>query len=107
LFEIEWIQQIADEVPVIIVLTQTQSKNDDEFYKTIKLMDIPCKQVMRVLAEPFYFDEGMAIKPHGLKELSEVTFQVLPEQLRKAYISAQKVDLQKKLIQLGLLLEQQ
>ncbi|HFJ9318633.1 GTP-binding protein [Bacillus anthracis] len=95
--EIEWIQQIAEEVPVIIVLTQTQSKKDDEFFKIIKSMDIPFKQVMRVLAEPFHFDEGMVLKPHGLKELSEVTFQVLPEQLRKAYISAQKVDLQKKI----------
>ncbi|WP_400244579.1 GTPase [Niallia sp. JL1B1071] len=95
--EIEWIQQIAHEVPVIIVLTQTQSKKDDEFYKSIRSMEIPYKQVMRVLAEPFYFDDDMMIKPHGLKELSDVTFQILPEQLRKAYISAQKVDLQKKI----------
>lgn len=95
--EIEWINQIAEEVPVIIVLTQTQSKKDDEFFKVIKAMDLPVKQVMRVLAEPFVFDEGLVLQPHGLKELSEVTFQVLPEQLRKAYISAQKVDLQKKI----------
>lgn len=95
--EVEWIKQLSEEMPVIIVLTQTQSRKDDEFFKTLKSMDLPSKQIIRVLAEPFYFDEDIVIKPYGLKELSEVTFQVLPEQLRKAYISAQKVDIQKKI----------
>lgn len=95
--EIEWIKQIAEEIPVIIVLTQTQSLKDDEFYKEIRLINMPVKQVVRVLAEPFYLDEDMIIQPRGLKELSDVTFQILPEQLRKAYIAAQTVDLSKKI----------
>ncbi|WP_059040668.1 GTPase [Paenibacillus rubinfantis] len=95
--EIEWIRQLAQELPVIIVLTQTQSKKDVEFYNVVKGMDIPFKQVVRVLAQPFELDDDIVIKPYGLKELSDITFQLLPEQLRNAYIASQKVDLEKKI----------
>ncbi|PAE32019.1 GTPase [Bacillus sp. 7884-1] len=101
--EIEWIKEIAEEMPVIIVLTQTINKRDNTLFDKINSYKIPYKQMVKVLAETYAIEdddnEGSFVykKPFGLQELSEITFQLLPEQLRKAYTAAQKVDLQKKI----------
>ncbi|WP_379968283.1 hypothetical protein [Ectobacillus sp. sgz5001026] len=88
-------------MPVIIVLTQTINKKDNELYDKIRSYNISYKQIVKVLAETYNIEDndGNVIykKPFGLQELSEITFQLLPEQLRKAYTAAQKVDLQKKI----------
>ncbi|MCM3724604.1 50S ribosome-binding GTPase [Neobacillus cucumis] len=101
--EIEWIKEIAEEMPVIIVLTQTINKKDNTLFNKIKSYNVPYKQIVKVLAETYIIEDddndGNFIykKPFGLQELSEITFQLLPEQLRNAYTAAQKVDLQKKI----------
>jgi len=94
--EIDWISQLSEQLPVILVLTQTYSIKKSEFYQKLKSMGLPVKQIVRVLAVGMEFDSGIGPEPHGLKELSEVTFQLLPDQLQKAFVASQKVDIEKK-----------
>ncbi len=94
--EIDWIRELSAQLPVILVLTQTYSKKKLDFYQKINAMDLPVKQIVRVLALGMQFDEGLEAQTHGLSELSEITFQLLPEQLQKAFVAAQKVNVEQK-----------
>lgn len=102
--DIEWINDIAEKVPVIVVVTKGFPKKDArEFKKKIENLNLNCRAIVPVLAEKYEDrdeededDEVLIIPSYGLDKLVEVTLEVLPEGVRKAFNNAQKVSLDKK-----------
>lgn len=102
--DIEWINDIAEKVPVIVVVTKGFPKKDArEFKKKIENLNLNCRAIVPVLAEKYEDrdeededDEILIIPSYGLDKLVEVTLEVLPEGVRKAFNNAQKVSLDKK-----------
>ena len=102
--DIEWINDIAEKVPVIVVVTKGFPKKDArEFKKKIENLNLNCRAIVPVLAEKYEDrdeededDEVLIIPSYGLDKLVEVTLEVLPGGVRKAFNNAQKVSLDKK-----------
>ena len=102
--DIQWINDLAKKVPVIVVLTKGFPKKDArEFKKEIENINLNCSAIVPVLAEKYEDrdeededDEVVIIPSYGLDKLVEVTLEVLPEGVRKAFNNAQKVSLDKK-----------
>ena len=102
--DIEWINDIAEKVPVIVVVTKGFPKKDArEFKKKVENLNLNCRAIVPVLAEKYEDrdeededDEVLIIPSYGLDKLVEVTLEVLPEGVRKAFNNAQKVSLDKK-----------
>lgn len=102
--DIEWINDIAAKVPVIVVVTKGFPKKDaKEFKKKIENLNLNCSAIVPVLAEKYEDrdeededDEVVIIPSYGLDKLVEVTLEVLPDGVRKAFNNAQKVSLDKK-----------
>ena len=102
--DIEWINDIAEKVPVIVVVTKGFPKKDArEFKKNIENLNLNCRAIVPVLAVKYEDrdeedeDDEVVIRPsYGLDKLVEVTLEVLPEGVRKAFNNAQKVSLDKK-----------
>lgn len=95
-FEIEWIDELSKVLPVIVVLTQSFSKASDDFYRYIDDKNLPIKSIQKVLAEQYEINEDIQIPPNGLEDLVKTTYGILPEAVRKAFINAQKVDIDSK-----------
>ncbi|MDK0599751.1 YcjF family protein [Clostridium perfringens] len=101
--DIDWINDIAEKVPVIVVVTKGFPKKDArEFRKKIENINLNCRAIVPVLAEKYEdrdeeeYDEVVIIPSYGLDKLVDVTLEVLPEGVRKAFNNAQKVSLDKK-----------
>ncbi len=91
--EIAWIHQLAAEnIAVILVLTQFFNRADDELLHYVKKMDLPVCAIVPVLAAPFEIAEGIVLPPHGLRCLAEATAQVLPQAARSIFLQAQMAD---------------
>lgn len=95
-FEIQLINKLSEEWPVILVLTQNFGKAHAEFVSYIENLNLNVLNVRPLLAEEFEIDEGITKKPFGLKELVEITYDNLPDAYRRAFINAQIVDIDKK-----------
>lgn len=100
--EIEYIKQLADEnrienVPVIVVLTQSYSKNEAKAMKDyLQLQGISVAKIVPVLAQDYEIDDEYVVKATGLDTLVEVMGQVLPDDLRKTLQNVQKTSLNEK-----------
>jgi uncharacterized protein (DUF697 family)/GTP-binding protein EngB required for normal cell division len=94
--EIDLINSFATKVPVILVITQTYGKNALAFQKKIEDMNLNVRGIQAVLAEPYEVSSDIVIPAHGLVGLVGKTYEVLPEGVRKSFINAQKVDIDKK-----------
>ena len=90
--EIEFLRRVSAQsgtgIPVIVVLTQSYSKRDAEaMRKAVEAEKLGVVDVVPVLAEPFVIDEAFpAILPYGLDQLAEVTYRVIPEEVREAFV---------------------
>ncbi|TYS69950.1 GTP-binding protein [Sutcliffiella horikoshii] len=94
--EIDLINSFASNVPVILVLTQTIGKSGLAFQKKIEEMNLNVRAIQAVLAEPYEVSSDIVIPAHGLLGIVGKTYEVLPEGVRKSFINAQKVDIDKK-----------
>lgn len=94
-FEIEWIEELSEKVPVIIVLTQSFSDNAKELEKYIDNLNLNIRGTQRILAEPIKV-ANIELPRFGLESLVEKTYQILPQGIRRAFNNAQKVDIKKK-----------
>jgi len=90
--EIEFLRRVSAQsgtgIPVIVVLTQSYSKRDAEaMRKAVEAEKLGVVDVVPVLAEPFVIDEAFpAILPYGLDQLAEVTYRIIPEEVREAFV---------------------
>lgn len=89
--EEELVKMLAYYMPVIAVITKVRS--DKRFRSTVQRILPLVKNVVRVRAIEEELDEGIVLPPMGLRELVELTMQVVPEGLKRAFRAAQKVDI--------------
>ncbi|MDU8907926.1 GTPase [Clostridioides difficile] len=97
--DIKWINELSEKIPVIVVLTQGfPRKKARELKSSIDDLNLNCKNVIPVLAEQLVEEEDeIVIKSYGLDKLVEVTYQVIPKEVKKAFVNVQKVDIKKRL----------
>ena len=88
--ECDFINAMAEVVPVIIVLTKTYTKSKAEILKAeILKYNLPAKNIVITLAQDF--DDDGTIKPaFGVDTLVEITNEILPESQRDAWVNVQK-----------------
>lgn len=86
--EIKLHEMLARHVPVIGVITKARS--DQGFKAEVQRLLPEAVNVVRVRALPEELDEGVSLEPMGLEELVDVTVQVIPEGIRRAFVAAQK-----------------
>ncbi|ETA79240.1 YcjF family protein [Youngiibacter fragilis] len=95
-FEEEWIRELTEEAPVIVVLTQSFDKKGSAMFKDyIEGLSLGIEGVQRVIAAPYDFGD-FKVPAFGLEGLVEKTLKAIPENAEKAFINAQKVDIGKK-----------
>jgi uncharacterized protein (DUF697 family)/GTP-binding protein EngB required for normal cell division len=92
-YDVEIIRALAEEVPVILVFTQTiDDQRADELEATIREDDLPIAggHAVRTLAEPRRIG-SQTLAPKGLEELVRLTDDLLPEAVRRAFANAQGI----------------
>lgn len=78
-------------VPVIVVLTK--AIGDEEFVHDVRDLIPEASEIIRVLAAGW---KRPAAEPFGLHELVAATLRCIPEAVEKAFVAAQKIDLDRK-----------
>lgn len=90
--EEEWIKDIElKDVPVILILTQAVSVDEEErsdFLDWLNQKNLPVSYIIPVLAEPKRVGR-YNLEAYGLQRLVESTFQLLPQVARKAFVKEQ------------------
>jgi len=92
--EMELVERIAKHMPVIVVVTK--ARVDQGFRAEVQRLLPQSRNVVRVLAVKEVADDGHVTEPKGLKDLVEITMEVLPDAHRNAFAAAQKVNIRKK-----------
>ena len=95
-FEIDFIKDLAKQIDVVIVVT----KSYDE-YETRSLIShieaekdsgiLPVKAIVPVLAADRKIDGNVVKEKFGIKELAELSYELLPDAQKRAFAAAQKV----------------
>jgi len=93
--EIDLVTGLAEHLPVAGVITK--SRADNGFRAEVQRLLPQAKNIIRVRALSERFDDGHALPPMGLVELTQLTSELIPEGQRNALAAAQKVDLQAKI----------
>lgn len=94
-YEMNWIRELSAKIPVIVVLTQSVFDNAKEMERKIDSLNLDIRGVQRIIAQPFTIG-NITIERSGLRELMQITYQVLPEGVRRSFNNAQKVDIEHK-----------
>lgn len=92
-YDVDIIRELAEDVPVVLVFTQTiDDERADALEETILDTDLPIEgsRAVRTLAESRRIGRE-TLKPRGLEELVRLTNELLPEAVRRAFINAQGV----------------
>ena len=91
-YDVEIVRALADEVPVILVLTQCiDDERSDALEEVIRAEKLAIDgEPVRTLARARTV-AGHTIPPRGLEELVERTNNILPEAVRRAFTNAQGV----------------
>ena len=93
--EEELVKVLVDRnIPVIAVITKSRA---DEGFRAEVLQILPLvRNVVRVRAIEEKLDEGHILSAMELKDLVDLTMQVVPEGLKRAFTAAQRVDIELK-----------
>lgn len=91
--EIELTKFLSEKIPVVAVITK--AINDDGFRQKVKELLPNIKNAVRVNSVPFKIGE-IDVPQSGLKDLVELSMELLPEAQRTAFAAAQKVDISQK-----------
>jgi uncharacterized protein (DUF697 family)/signal recognition particle receptor subunit beta len=85
---------LDNHVPVVAVITKARA--DQGFSDKVKELLPLAKNVIRIRAIQEELDEGQILDPMNLKALVDLTKDLVPEGQRRAFIAAQKVDIELK-----------
>lgn len=88
--EEELVNMLSEYMPVIVVITK--ARTDGGFRAEVQQI-LSSANVIRVRAVQEELDEGYVLPPMNLRELVDLTMQVVPEGLKRAFTAAQKVDI--------------
>lgn len=96
--EKDFVKLLADKsgVPVTAILTQSFSKAKANELREHIEQEIPNCKVFCVLAVDYRIDDEYTVKSYGLDKLVDYTVNTIPDSAKKAFITAQKVDIDKK-----------
>lgn len=94
--ESDLIRELARQMPVFIVLTQSIGEPAVNFRQYIADLDLPVVGVHNVLAEDYRIMADIVIEAYGLQSLISETFAILPPEIHAAFNNAQQVDIQRK-----------
>ena len=89
--EEDLVKMLADYIPVIVIITK--ARYDRGFPATVQQLLPLAQNVIRTQAIEEEFDDGHIVHPMGLKELVDLTMQLVPEGQKRAFTAAQKVDI--------------
>ncbi len=87
-------KQLSSRMPVIVVITK--SSHDDGFRTAVQSAIPEARNVVSVRAVSIIDDDGHVKTAKGLRELVDLTMEVLPEGQKNAFAAAQKVVLRQK-----------
>lgn len=87
---------LAADVPVIMVLTQSYTDDAEELRREIEKENLPVVQIVPVLAERVRLGGNYKIPAYGLDTLVAVMLNAIPEALQKTLIAIQRVNLEAK-----------
>ncbi len=91
--EQEYITEIAEKIPVVLVVTKSYlKKHAREFVSVLEHYNLPVKSICPILAEP-YEDEDFHAGAYGVDVLVETTTGLLPESAQRAWVNAQNASL--------------
>ncbi len=96
-YEMDLIRELAEHVPVIMVLTQSLGENYLELFHEIERQNLPLEAIVPVLAKPYPITDEIILPVKGLQALVDRTVELVPEAFQTAFINAQKVDIKRKL----------
>lgn len=85
---------LSEHMPVIGVITKARA--DAGFRETVEAALPEARRVVRVRALREELDEGYVLEPMGLEALVDATLELLPEVSHRAFVAAQKVQLEAK-----------
>src|SRR4051812_36776223 len=88
--ESELARAMAEHVPVVGVVTKARA--DRGFRAQVQELMPQARNVVRVRALREELDDGHVLEPMGLAELVNLTMEMVPEGHRRAFVAAQKVD---------------
>ncbi len=93
--EEQLVKMLADSnIPVIAVITKARS---DKGFRATVLQILPlARNAVQVRAIEEELDEDIVLPPKGLGDLVNLTMEVVPEGLKRAFTAAQKVDIELK-----------
>ena len=100
--EINFLKKFLDKtsdfnVPVIIVLTKSYSKNEaKELKHEIEKENLSVVNIVPVLAENYDIDDEYTARAYGLDKLSEIMNSVIPEAMQNTFVAVQRANLKLK-----------
>lgn len=94
--ELELIEKLSSKIPVVVVLTQSIGSQSKEFKQYIENLNLPIYGVINVMAQEFVISDDISVPSFGLTELIEMSFQIIPEEQKRAFNNAQQVDIERK-----------
>lgn len=100
--EVQFLKHLGDklkefDLPLIVVLTQSYSKNDAKaLMEEIAKENLSIAKIIPVLAQDFVIDDEYVKKAYGLEQLAEIMNDVVPEGVKKTFIAVQKANLKLK-----------
>jgi uncharacterized protein (DUF697 family)/GTP-binding protein EngB required for normal cell division len=92
--EINLCKSLSPRMPVVIVITKARA--DQGFRSEVQTLLPDASNVVRVRAIREALDEGHTLEPIGLKELVDLTMEIVPQGQKNAFAAAQKVVLRQK-----------
>jgi predicted GTPase/uncharacterized protein (DUF697 family) len=96
-----WIKNLVqqDEVPVIIVLTQTNDPKISLILDYLRDLNLPVNAIIPIMAQAKPVTTTISIPGYGLENLVEETAKLIPEQAERAFIHQQIVSINLQAIQ--------
>lgn len=91
-FELDFIKNLSKQIPVIVVVTQAPKKNCETLSELKNKPGIVNVLSVRAIDDEDFDPEEEKSKIHGLKELTEKTYNLLPDAAKKAFAAVQKVN---------------
>lgn len=95
-FEIEWMKEFSEKLPVVLVLTQCIGQDYLTFEQYLRDLNLPVANIVCTLAKEMVITDSVKLPPFGLTELVDITFGCIDEAVQRAFINAQKVNIARK-----------
>lgn len=104
--DIQWIDALSLELPVIVVLTKAYPRKKARlFLQELERMDLSCKKIVLVYAKEYRENDEVYIHSHGLEELCAATYDFLPENIQKHLMYCPMLGREKKILELNSILD--